>query len=83
MVRSIEDLTDEIRTRSSKLHFQDAMRAYSAGAYRAATIVLWTAVMHDLTDKLRPHRATRRKLPRRSRQRRSAHGPDRKPACRR
>lgn len=29
------------------------MRAYSAGAYRAATILLWTAVMQDLTEKLR------------------------------
>jgi hypothetical protein len=52
-MRSIEDLTDDIRTRASKLQFQEAMRAYSAGAYRAATIVLWTSVMQDLTDKLR------------------------------
>jgi hypothetical protein len=52
-MRSIEDLTDAIRTRASKLQFQEAMRAYSAGAYRAATILLWTSVMQDLTDKLR------------------------------
>lgn len=29
------------------------MQAYSAGAHRAATILLWTAVMQDLTDKIR------------------------------
>ena len=29
------------------------MRAYNAGAYRAATVALWIAVIHDLTSKIR------------------------------
>lgn len=52
-VRSIEDLTDAIHSRTSRDQFREAMQAYSAGAYRAATILLWTSVMQDLTDKLR------------------------------
>lgn len=52
-MRSIEDLTDAIRTHASRVQFREATRAYSAGAHRAATILLWTAVMQDLTDKLR------------------------------
>ncbi len=53
LVRSIEELTDAIRSGASKAQFREAMQAYSAGAYRAATILLWTSVMQDLTDKLR------------------------------
>lgn len=52
-MRSIEDLTDAIRSRTSRDQFREAMQAYSAGANRAATILLWTSVMQDLTDKLR------------------------------
>lgn len=52
-MRSIEDLTDEVRTRAGRRQFDEAMRAYSAGAYKAATIALWIAVLQDLTDKLR------------------------------
>jgi len=52
-VRSIEELTDAFRSRASKTQFREAMRAYSVGAHRAATILLWTSVMQDLTDKLR------------------------------
>lgn len=53
LVRSIEDLTDAIRTHASRVQFREAMQAYSAGAHRATTILLWTSVMQDLTDKLR------------------------------
>lgn len=52
-MRSIEDLTDAIRTPAGRARFREAMQAYSAGANRAATILLWTSVMQDLTDKLR------------------------------
>lgn len=52
-MRSIEDLTDAIRSPTSRAQFREAMQAYSAGAYRAATILLWTSLMQDLTDKLR------------------------------
>lgn len=52
-MRSIEDLTDAIRTPAGRAQFREAMQAYSAGAHRAATILLWTSVMQDLTDKLR------------------------------
>lgn len=52
-MRSIEDLTDAVRSRASRAQFQEAMQACSAGAYRGATILLWTAVMQDITDKLR------------------------------
>ncbi|MGK2881970.1 MAG: hypothetical protein ACSLE6_14625 [Mycobacterium sp.] len=52
-MRSIEDLTDAIRTPAGRAQFREAMQAYSAGANRAATILLWTSVMQDLTDKLR------------------------------
>lgn len=52
-MRSIEDLTDQVRDRGSRIHFEEAMRAYSAGAYRASTILLWTSVLQDITEKLR------------------------------
>lgn len=52
-MRSIEELTDAIRTPASRAQFREAIQAYSAGAYRAATILLWTSVMQDLTNKLR------------------------------
>lgn len=53
VMQSTEELIERIRRHASKLIFQEAMRAYAAGAHQAATIILWTAVMHDLADKIR------------------------------
>lgn len=52
-MRSFEDLRLSARTAVAREQLDEVVRAYNAGAYRTATVGLWIAVVHDLTDKLR------------------------------
>jgi len=52
-VRAIEDLLNDVRDRESREQFADAVRAYGAGALRAAIVGTWVAVALDLTSKIR------------------------------
>ncbi|WP_271986227.1 hypothetical protein [Pseudoclavibacter terrae] len=52
-MRAIDDLRAAVRSRAVREQFDEAARAYSAGAYRTATIALWIAVVQDLLGKLR------------------------------
>ena len=52
-MRTLENLTDEVRSADSRALFQEAIKAYEAGAYRAAIVTTWTAVVFDLYSKLR------------------------------
>lgn len=52
-MRAMEDLLNDVRDRQSRDQFADAVRAYGAGALRAAIISTWVAVALDLTAKIR------------------------------
>lgn len=52
-MRSLEDLTSSVRIRASRVQFEEAVRSYSAGAYRSATVALWICLVLDLVEKLR------------------------------
>ncbi|MBG0718373.1 hypothetical protein G3N18_09905 [Microbacterium sp. 2C] len=52
-MQSLEDLTASIRSEGSRSQFDEAVRAYRAGAYKSATIALWIAVIHDIIEKVR------------------------------
>lgn len=52
-VHSLDDLAESIRSENSRVQFDEAIRAYRAGAYRSATIALWIAVIQDFVEKLR------------------------------
>lgn len=52
-MRTLEQLQDEVRSRTVREQFSESRRAYSAGAYRTATIALWIAVVQDLLEKVR------------------------------
>lgn len=49
----LESLILTARTERAKKHIADAYAAYQAGAYRAAIVVTWIAVVFDLIDKIR------------------------------
>lgn len=52
-MRAVEDLIADVRDPRSRVHFTEAVRAYSAGAYRSAIISTWVAVALDLMGKIR------------------------------
>jgi hypothetical protein len=52
-MRALEDLVNSVRDPRSRRHLEEAVRAYNAGALRAAIISTWVAVALDLTDKIR------------------------------
>lgn len=52
-MRAVEDLVAEVRDPRSREHFAEAVRAYNAGAYRAAIISTWVTVALDLMSKVR------------------------------
>ena len=49
----LEALVLECRTAHSRSQISDAYAAYQAGAYRAAIVSAWTAVIFDFVEKLR------------------------------
>lgn len=49
----IEALSLRCRSEQSKEHVAEAIRCYRAGAYRAAIVSTWIAVVFDLIDKMR------------------------------
>ena len=53
LVLSLEDLAETIHSHQSRVQFGEVIRAYRAGAYKSATIVLWISVIQDFTDKVR------------------------------
>ena len=52
-MRTTEDLASEVRSPDSRTLFQEAVKAYEAGAHRAAIVTTWTVVVFDLYSKLR------------------------------
>lgn len=50
---NIEELVLGCRTARARDLIDDAFRAYRAGAYRAAIVTTWIAVVFDIVDKLR------------------------------
>jgi hypothetical protein len=52
-MRAVEDLIAQVRDPRSREHFAEAVRAYGAGAYRAAIISTWVTVALDLMSKIR------------------------------
>jgi hypothetical protein len=49
----IEALATRCRSEQSKGYISEAIRCYQAGAYRAAIVSTWIAVVFDLVDKIR------------------------------
>lgn len=52
-VLDIDDLILKCRSRQSKIHIEEASICFRAGAYRAAIVLTWIAVVYDLVDKIR------------------------------
>lgn len=52
-MRALEDLLGSVDDRASREHLREAMRAYDAGAFKAAIVSLWVAVAVDLVGKIR------------------------------
>jgi hypothetical protein len=52
-MRAVEELVGQVRDLRSRDHFAEAVRAYGAGAYRAAIISTWVTVALDLLGKIR------------------------------
>lgn len=52
-MRDLADLEAGVRDPDSRPHFQEAVRAFQAGAHRAAVVEAWVAVSLDLTNKIR------------------------------
>ncbi|MFD2024080.1 hypothetical protein [Promicromonospora aerolata] len=52
-MRAVEELVGQVRDPRSRDHFAEAVRAYGAGAYRAAIISTWVTVALDLLGKIR------------------------------
>lgn len=49
----IEAMSLRCRSDQSKLYISEALQCYRAGAYRAAIVTCWIAVVFDLIDKIR------------------------------
>ena len=49
----LDELTTRCRTASAREHIAEAVAAYRGGAYRAAIVMSWIAVIFDLIDKVR------------------------------
>ena len=52
-MRSTEDLLNQVRESASRAQLTEAVRAYQAGAFRAAIISTWVTVALDLVSKIR------------------------------
>lgn len=52
-MRALEDLLGSVDDRVSREHLREAIRAYQAGAFKAAIISLWVTVAVDLIAKIR------------------------------
>ncbi len=52
-MRDLEELRSHIYAHDSKPYFDEGVRAYQAGAYRAAIVETWVAVSLDLISKIR------------------------------
>lgn len=52
-MRDLSDLGAQVRDPESRPHFDEAVRAFQAGALRAAVVEAWVAVSLDLTNKIR------------------------------
>jgi hypothetical protein len=52
-MRDLADLGAQVRDPDSRPHFDEAVRAFQAGALRAAVVEVWVAVSLDLTNKIR------------------------------
>ncbi|NYG59340.1 hypothetical protein BJ980_002263 [Nocardioides daedukensis] len=52
-MRDLADLGAQVRDPDSRPHFDEAVRAFQAGALRAAVVEAWVAVSLDLTNKIR------------------------------
>lgn len=53
MMRDLDILLSSVRNPASRRHMDEVVRAYQAGAFRAAIISCWVAVALDLVSKLR------------------------------
>lgn len=49
----LEELTLRVRDPFSKRYYAEAIRSYQAGAYRAAIMSVWIAVVYDIISKIR------------------------------
>lgn len=49
----LDELTTRCRTASAREHIAEAIASYRGGAYRAAIVMSWIAVVFDLIDKIR------------------------------
>jgi len=49
----IESLVLRCNSEQSREHMTEAIRCYGAGAYRAAIVSTWIAIVFDLIDKIR------------------------------
>ena len=52
-MRDLEELLSLVRDRESKKYFEEGIKAYHAGAYRASIVETWVAVALDLISKIR------------------------------
>ncbi|MGW6309427.1 hypothetical protein ACWFRQ_35380 [Streptomyces niveus] len=52
-MRALEDLKNQVRSQTSRRYIEEAVAAYSAGAYRASLISTWIAVAADIIGKIR------------------------------
>lgn len=52
-MRALEDIRNQVRSANSRRYIDEAIAAYSGGAYRSALIAIWIAVAADLIEKLR------------------------------
>ncbi|ALC18339.1 hypothetical protein ACH46N_21850 [Streptomyces pristinaespiralis] len=52
-MRALEDIRNQVRSAKSRRYIDEAIAAYSGGAYRSALIAIWIAVAADLIEKLR------------------------------
>lgn len=52
-MRDLETLTASVRDEATRAQVVEVVRAYQAGAFRAAIISTWVAVALDLVSKLR------------------------------
>ncbi|CAM5632562.1 hypothetical protein GCM10010329_22560 [Streptomyces spiroverticillatus] len=52
-MRALEDVRNQVRSLTSRRYIEEAVAAYSVGAYRAALISTWIAVAADVIGKIR------------------------------
>ena len=53
MLADIEALSLKCRSEQSKEYISEALHCYKSGAYRAAIVTTWIALVFDLIDKIR------------------------------